>query len=119
MKKKYLGIVVCLLLILVAVSACAESDFPTGMFIVEGGFYKMEFTEDGEGIRYEDAALISQGTFSVRGDEFTWKSHTFCGDKKATYIWAYENDALTFMLKGEDTCAARVFYLDNRTFYKE
>ena len=119
MKKRYLSIVVCIVLMLVAVSACAESDFPTGMFNVEGGYFKFEFTEDGEGIRYEDGSLMSQGTFSVRGDELTWKSHTFCGDKKATYIWTFENDALTFTLKGEDNCPARVFFLDNRTFYNE
>jgi hypothetical protein len=86
MSRKYLSIVVIIVLMLVAVSACAESDLPTGTFSVEVGSYKMEFTEDGEGIRYEYGSLISQGTFSVRADEFTWKSHTFCGDKKAIYM---------------------------------
>jgi hypothetical protein len=119
MNRKYLSIVVCIVLMLVTVSACAESDFPTGMFIVEGGYYELEFTEDGEVFKYTDGSLDNQGIYSVRGDEFTWKSHTFCGDKKAIYIWTYENDAIIFTLKGEDNCPARVFFFDNRTFYKE
>ena len=118
MNKRYLSIIICILLMVIAVSGCGKSDFPTGTFSIEGGYYKFEFTEGGEGLRYEDDSLMSQGTFSVRGDELTWKSHSFCA-KKATYIWTYENDALTFTLKGEDTCAARVFFLDNRTVYQE
>ena len=119
MNRKYLSIIVCILLMLVAVSACGESDFPTGTFSVEGGYLTFEFTEEGEVFQYVDGSLAHEGNYSVRGDEFTWKSHTFCGDKKATYIWTYENDALTFTLKGEDNCPIRVDLFPNKPYYKE
>jgi hypothetical protein len=119
MNRKYLSIVVCVVLILVAISACAKSDFPTGTFSIEYGYYKYEFTKDGEVFQYHNDSLVGEGTYSVRGDEFTWKSHSFCGDKKATYIWTYENDALVFTLKGEDSCAGREDLFANIPFYKE
>jgi hypothetical protein len=119
MNRKYLGIAVCIVLMLVTVSACAESDFPTGTFSIEGGYLKWEFTKNGKVFEYQDGSLVQEGIYSVRGDEFTWESHTFCGDKKATYIWTYENDTLLFTLKGEDDCSIREHFFNNKPYYKE
>ncbi|MBZ0286614.1 MAG: hypothetical protein K8I30_03300, partial [Anaerolineae bacterium] len=54
-----------------------------------------------------DGQPITSGAFAIRGDTLQWVVDTYCSDP-ATYHWAYADDALTFAIVGEDTCADRL-----------
>ena len=109
---------------LVAVSACAESDFPTGTFSAEDGYFKFEFMEDGKWNLQEGGAIRNMGTYSVQGNEFTWERDQGCDSltgksTKSTYTWTFKNRTLLFEVKGEDKCDRRFQGINSTPLYKE
>ena len=124
MNRKYLSIIVCILLMLVAVSACGEPEFPTGTFSIEGGNRKFEFMEDGKWIAREGGAIHTMGTYSVQGNEFTWERDQLCDSStgkstKSTYTWTFKSHTLLFEVKGEDKCPMRYIEINSTPLYKE
>jgi hypothetical protein len=108
------GIFLTLLLLLFSLSACSGPTFPTGSFSMDND-HIIEFKDDGKYSYYYLGEIYTSGTFSVEGNEFNWETDSVCDaidSGKATYIWTYENETLTFELKGEDGCEQRIRALE-------
>ena len=96
--------------------------FPAGTFVAESGSWVLQFTDEGEFTFLESGRVDAVGTFSIKADELTWETDSYCdteGAGKATYTWAFEDGTLLFRVKGEDKCAARLAALDNVSYHKE
>ena len=96
--------------------------FPVGTFVAESGSWALKFTDEGEFTFLESGRVDAVGTFSIKANELTWETDSYCdrGDAgKSTYTWTFENDALLFQVKGDDKCAARLAVLDNVSYHKE
>lgn len=122
-KRSHVGCMACILILLIPLSACTGPTFPTGSFSMESDDdYVMEFSEDGTFIYYYDEMIATRGTYSIQGDQWIVETDQVCDAEdsgKATYLWTYENDTLTFTLKGEDRCQSRREVLDNITYVKD
>jgi hypothetical protein len=122
MKISYIGIIACFLLLIFSLCACSGPTFPTGSFSMKNdNEHIMEFTDNGEFTYYYIGDVYTSGTYSIQGNEFTWETDSVCdaiGSGKATYIWTYENETLTFELKGEDLCEQRIRALE-KIYIKE
>lgn len=100
--------------------ACGDDDtseFPVGVYHQPGSTDAdgtMEFASDGTfELIGPDGLVITEGTYSVDGDQFTWETDSYCknvGDdaESATYTWSQEGDVLTMTVDGEDLCSDRV-----------
>ena len=118
MNKNHLIMISCILPLMFLLSACLRSNFPTGSFLSEAGDEQLDFTIDGRFTYYLGGKVDDVGTFSVKGHELTWETDRYCGDEKATYTWAFENDTLVFQVKGKDKCSARFGSLHNISYYR-
>jgi hypothetical protein len=57
--------------------------------------------------------VVTQGTYSIDGDQLTWENDSFCktvseAAESATYTWTADGDLLTMIVEGEDLCTVRV-----------
>lgn len=102
-------------------SACSDdgdsSEFPVGVYHQPGSTDAdgtFEFTSDGTFVAIgSDGLVVTEGTYSVDGDQFTWETDSYCrgvGDdaESATYTWSQDGDMLTMTVVGEDLCSDRV-----------
>ena len=123
LKVLHAGLLLTLLILSFSLSACSGPTFPTGSFSMKSDdIYFVEFSDDGNWTFYVFGTVISSGTYSIQGDEFTFETDSFCDAEdsgKATYIWTWEDGNLTFILKGEDHCEGRRGVLDNVAYVKE
>jgi hypothetical protein len=88
--------------------------FPTGVFAAKDGAWVLTFDDDGSFTFSESGTAVTSGTFSIRGNELTWETDDYCDRAgKATYTWTFENDTLSFQVKGKDNCADRLAALDS------
>ena len=100
MDKKHLTCITCILSMLILLSACTGSKFPTGTYVSET--FQTEFNDDGSFIFPIGEQVLSKGTYSVQGDELTWETDSYCdeiGGGKAIYTWTFENDTLLFEVR--------------------
>jgi hypothetical protein len=102
-------------------AACGDDndadEFPVGVYHQPGATDAegtMEFTSDGTFVAIgSDGLVVTEGTYSVDGDRFTWETDSYCKDiaedaESATYTWSQDGDLLTMTLDGEDLCSDRV-----------
>ena len=114
MKKHLMLICIVGLSVLVLLSACGRTDFPTGTYATSLGLNELEFSEDGSFV-LRDSALGEFGvkescTYSVQDGELTFENSEYCDARDAgiaTYTWTLESDTLTFTPVGEDECTDR------------
>ena len=110
MKKNHVTIIICISLLLLPLSACFESSFPTGTFVANSGFYRFMLTDNGSFTFSEGGQVEARGTYSIHANEFTFATDSYCdgrGAGKATYTWTFKNDTLLFTIKGKDKCYDR------------
>lgn len=96
--------------------------FPVGTFVAEAGSWVLTFTDEGEFTFFESGRVDAVGTFSIKANELTWETDSYCdrGDAgKSTYNWTLEDDTLLFQVKGDDKCAERLAALDNVPYHRE
>jgi hypothetical protein len=98
------------------------TEFPTGRFVRDDGYWALEFDEDGTWRGgYGDAAVsIISGKCATNGNLWTEMTHDYPTSPKipATYTWTYDGQKLTFHLWGEDVNAHRRSCLDGQTYTK-
>ncbi len=119
MNKKLVTMVICISLLLLLLSACSKSSFPTGTFVAEDGFYQFMLADDGSYTFSERGTVAARGTYSIHANEFTFETDSFCGDREVTYTWTFENDTLLFSVKGTDYCSARLLSIEQIPYHKE
>ena len=105
--KKILWMITCILLVAVTLSGCSNKEFPTGTYTHNQ--FVTEYREDGTFTMWENDKISTEGTYSVEGDEVTWKD-SFCDAAyagSATYKWSADDQGLKFELIGEDRCKGR------------
>ena len=119
MNKNHVNMIICILLLLLPLSSCSESSFPTGTFMSDSGDYQFTLTDDGSFTFSEAGFVAARGTYSIHANEFTFETDSFCGEREATYTWTFENDTLLFSVKGKDYCSARLLTIDQIPYHKE
>jgi hypothetical protein len=122
-----------LLFTMLVATACVSSagdttKFPTGTFVTDSGRYQIILTDNDSFTFLESGwgganfSVAARGTYSIHTNEFTFETDSYCdgiGAGKATYTWTYKNDTLSFTIKGEDKCSARLDSMVNDPFHKE
>ena len=101
-------------------AACSDngdtSEFPVGVYHQPGSTEAegtMEFKSDGTFVLLAgDEVAVTDGTYSVDGDQFTWETDSYCrrvsdAAESATYTWTEDGDLLTMTVEGEDPCTDR------------
>ena len=126
MNKKIILLVIGMLLSLL-LGACgsassAESNFPTGKFVLpdtnesEG----VNFNEDGTFTAFYYGADVAKGTYSVKGDLYIEESSDQnCGKSPMSFRYTFDGTNLTFELTDEskhDTCENRRRSFDGVTY---
>ena len=126
MNKKIILLVVGMYLALV-LAACssassAESNFPTGKFVLPGtdeseGVY---FNKDGTFTAFYYGADVAKGTYSVKGDLYIEESNDQnCGKSPMSFRYTFDGTNLKFELTDEsknDTCENRRMSFDGVTY---
>ena len=106
--KKILWTITCVLFFAAALSACSNEGFPTGTY--SHNQYVSEYRDDGTFTMWENDEIVTEGTYSVEGDELTWIQDSFCDAENAgsaTYKWSADENGVSFELIGEDLCDGR------------
>ena len=106
--KKTLWTLFCILFVAAALSACSSKEFPTGSYTHQS--YTAVFGDDGSFTLLFGDEVVTEGTYSIEGDEITWGHDTWCDAENAgtaTYRWQYEDGVLSYELIGEDLCEGR------------
>jgi len=119
MNKNHVNMIICILLLLLPLSSCSESSFPTGTFVSDSGDYQFTLTDDGGFTFSEFGTVAARGTYSIHANEFTFETDSFCGSTKGTYTWTFADDTLLFKLKGFDGCPARAYSIRNIPYHEE
>ena len=90
--------------------------FPTGTFV--GDSYSMTFKTDGT-YRFGtvNGQVITTGTYAIKANTLRWLQDTYC-HSAATYVWTYQDNRLTFILNGTDSCKDRQTALTGSTYGK-
>lgn len=89
-------------------------DFPVGTYQQTGAGGTLVLREDGTFELDEmGGGLVTEGTYSVDGDQVTWESDSWCAARgedaeSATYEWELDGDQLNLTVVGEDRCDGRV-----------
>jgi len=63
--------------------------FPVGTFVAEAGSWVLTFTDEGEFSFLESGRVDAVGTFSIKANELTWETDSYCDRAdagKATYL---------------------------------
>jgi len=106
--KKAILTTVLILFVAVTLSACSSEKFPTGKFT--RGDVALEFRDDGTYRFLGGEEVITEGTYTIQGDEMHIITDSYCDEENAgpaTYKWQHEKDILKFELVGEDLCEGR------------
>jgi hypothetical protein len=119
MNKNHVKMIICILLLLLPLSSCSESSFPTGTFVSDSGDYQLILIDNGSFTFSEFGTVVARGIYSIHANEFTFEMDSFCGEREATYTWTFENDTLLFSVKGEDHCSARFITINHIPYHKE
>jgi hypothetical protein len=105
--KKIFWTITCILFVAATLCACSSEEFPTGTYI--NGQFVTEYRDDGTFTMWDNDKISTEGTYTVKGDEVTWKD-SFCDAENAgsaTYKWFADDQGLRFELIGEDLCQGR------------
>lgn len=95
-------------LILAACSSAADSNFPTGKFILSDSEYEgIYFNKDGTWSGFAFGQETAKGTYHVKGDLYTEESSPDACPTAATYKYSFDGTNLKFELVGEDNCQNR------------
>jgi hypothetical protein len=101
-------------------AACSDdessNEFPVGVYHEPGSTDaggSMEFKSDGTFVLAYGDEIVTDGTYSIDGDQLTWETDSWCKNisadaESATYTWTEEGDLLTMTVEGEDLCIDRV-----------
>jgi hypothetical protein len=102
-------------------AACSDngdtSEFPVGVYHPPGSTDAggtMEFKSDGTFVLVAaNEVVVTEGTYSIDGDQLTWESDSFCktesdAAESATYTWTEDDNLLIMTVRGEDLCTRRV-----------
>ena len=59
----------------------------------------IEFKSDGTFVLADGAAIVTEGTYSIDGDQLTWDTDSWCKNvsadaESATYTWTQDGDLL-------------------------
>jgi hypothetical protein len=111
-----------LFVVLLVGCGSTATDIPTGVFSARSGIWELTLDDDGNSTFSEDGIVEVSGTFSIRANELTWETDSYCdlrGAGKATYTWTFEDNILLLQVKGEDRCFDRLDVLDNIPYQKE
>jgi len=106
--KKILWTITFVLFVAVSLSACSNDGFPYGTY--RNGSAVTEYREDGTFTMWNNDEIVTEGTYSVKGDEVTWIQDSYCDEANAgsaTYKWSADDRGLKFELIGEDLCNGR------------
>ncbi len=113
--KKAIWLVIVFLFVAVTLSACSSEKFPTGKYTYINA--SVEYRDDGTFILMSEDEVVSEGTYSVKGDEIQF-TDSYCAEQDAnpgTYKWLYEDGKLNCELI-EDPCEGRVEALSHYWF---
>ena len=124
MKSKIFILLVGLMLIALAVTACggaAKSNFPTGKFIQEGTEDQgMIFNEDGTFTAFSGPYTLVRATYTVEGNVFTETSNNGGCSTNVSFNYTYDNSKLTFTYVGnpedDKACDGRYAGFNNVTY---
>jgi len=105
--KKAIWTIVFILFVAATLCACSNNGFPIGTYTFNQ--FVTEYRDDGTFTMWENDEIVTEGTYSVEGDEVTWKD-SFCDAAyagPATYRWSADDQGLKFVVIGEDRCEGR------------
>jgi len=127
MKKSIVTMIAFGLLLVMCLSACAQTQFPNGTFVyVSRGDYKLDYVlelhDDGTWVHYINQEIGSFGTYSIKGNEFVFVTDDYCDADQtgpANYIWTFEDGILSFTVKGSDPCVGRSMFINNTRYKKQ
>jgi hypothetical protein len=117
-----IGIFLSLVLAACSSASSAESNFPTGKFVLPGtdesqGVY---FNKDGTFTAFYYGADVAKGTYSVKGDLYIEESNDQnCGTSPMSFRYTFDGANLQFELTEEskhDTCENRRNSFDGVTY---
>jgi hypothetical protein len=106
--KKIFWTISCVLLVAATLCACSSNKFPTGKY--RNGSSVTEYRDDGTFTMWDSDEIVTEGTYSVKGDEVTWIQDTWCdavNAGSATYKWIADDQGLKFEKIGEEKCNGR------------
>jgi hypothetical protein len=102
-------------------AACGDdgdtTEFPVGVYHQPGSTDTsgtMEFKSDGTFVLTDGTeTIVTSGTYSTDGDQFTWETDSYCrtvsaAAESATYTWTQDGDLLKMTVDGQDLCSDRV-----------
>jgi major membrane immunogen (membrane-anchored lipoprotein) len=122
MKRNAILVVLGLMLATLILSACgstskAESNFPTGKFVLSDSQYEgVYFNKDGTWSGFAFGQTIAQGKYHVKGDLYTEEASPDGCQTDATYKYSFDGTNLKFELVGSDDCQNRRESLDGVTY---
>jgi hypothetical protein len=120
MKKTLFGMMVCALLVIISLSACASNRFPVGVFSnIALDEYVLELKGDNTWTSYVYGEMIESGTYSVQDNEFTlWMNVVDDAADASSFVyeWSYEDDILTLKLCSENSYPEQFRIFDAKAF---
>lgn len=122
MSKKIIFLVVSSVLASLILAACgsaasADSNFPTGKFLLTDSEYEgVYWNKDGTWSGFSFGQNIAEGKYHVKGDQYTEEAGPEGCPTDATYKYSFDGTNLRFELVGEDTCQNRRESLDGITY---
>jgi hypothetical protein len=122
MRKNSVLLVIGSMLLSLILAACSgvsstTSDFPTGKFLLTDSEYEgIYFNQDGTWSGFAFGQTIAEGTYHVKGDQYTEEASPKGCPTDATYKYSFDGTNLKFELVGEDTCQNRRESLDGITY---
>ena len=122
MKNKIVLPVIGLVLASLILAACssassADSNFPTGKFLLPDSEYeRVYWNKDGTWSGFAFGQNIAEGTYHVKGDQYTEEAGPKACPTDATYKYSFDGTNLKFELVGDDTCQNRRASLDGITY---
>jgi hypothetical protein len=105
--KKAIWTIVLILFVAATLCACSSEKFPAGKYTY--GTASVEYRDDGTFTLMSFDEVVSEGTYSVQGDEIQF-TDSFCAEQDANpgiYKWQHEDGKLNCELI-EDPCSGRV-----------
>jgi hypothetical protein len=120
--RKFYVLMIGLTLASLILSACGstsavDSNFPTGKFMLKDNEYEgVYFNPDGTWSAFAFGANIAEGTYHVKGDQYTEEASPEGCPTDATYKYSFDGTNLKFELVGEDSCQNRRESLNGITY---
>jgi len=122
MNRKIILLVVSSVLASLIFAACGSAskvdpNFPTGKFVLsDSEFEGIYFNQDGTWSAFAFGQNIAEGTYHVKGDQYTEEASPEGCPSEATYQYSFDGTNLKFELIGEDTCQNRRESLNGITY---